>query len=122
MLTHQKFIKKSIKSPDETREFLHGSGSVKVMNLGDEVFGYFEFKPGWRWSKDVQPKVGGDSCQVTHNIFVMSGRMAVKMDDGTEIQIGPGDATFIAPGHDAWIVGNEPCICLDVTGARSYAT
>ncbi len=94
---------------------------MKVLELGEETLGYATFNPGWKWSKDIKPKVGGESCQVNHNIYVLSGRMAIVMEDGTAFEIGPGDASHIGPGHDAWIVGNEPCVCLDWTGARTYA-
>ena len=118
-LTH---VKKSISSPDEVREFPNGMGSMKVLELGHETLGYATFEPGWKWSKDMKSKAGTDSCQIMHNLYVVSGRMAVRMDDGNEFEIGPGDATFIAPGHDAWVIGNEPCVSLDWTGARTYAT
>jgi len=114
-------MKKSLKSPDEIREFPNGSGSMKVLELGREVIGYAEFKPGWMWSKDMKRRVGGDLCQVTHNMFVISGRMMIRMNDGTEFEMHQGDAAFIAPGHDAWVVGGEPCVTLDWTGARNYA-
>lgn len=117
----QTWTKKSISSPDEIREFPNGSGSMKVLDLGAETLGYATFNPGWQWSKDMKPKVGGESCQVVHNLYCISGRMAILMDDGTEFEIGPGDASFIAPGHDAWIVGDEPFVGLDWTGARTYA-
>ena len=115
------YAKKSITSPDEVREFPNGSGSMKVLELGDETLGYATFQPGWKWSKDMKAKAGTDSCQVTHHLYCISGSMTVRMDDGTEFEVGPGDACFIAPGHDAWIVGNEPFVGLDWTGARTYA-
>lgn len=121
MTATQTYAKKNISSPDEVREFPEGSGSMKVLELGQETLGYATFQPGWKWSKNMKPKVGGDSCQVTHNMYVLSGRMHISMDDGSEFEVGPGDACFIASGHDAWIVGDEPCVCLDWTGARTYA-
>lgn len=120
-VTTQTWKKKNIESPDEVREFPNDSGSMKVIDLGEETLGYVTFKPGWKWSKDMKPKVGGESCQTLHNMFCISGRMVVKMEDSTEFEVGPGDACFIAPGHDAWIVGDEPFIGLDWTGARTYA-
>lgn len=117
----QTYAKKSISNPDEIREFPNGSGDVKVLELGEETLGYYTFNPGWKWSTDMKPKVGGETCQVTHNLYVLSGRMAIRMEDGSEFEVGPGDASFIAPGHDAWIIGDEPCVCLDWTGARTYA-
>ena len=114
-------VTRSVRQPDETRDFLEGMGSMKVLELGDETLGYGTFEPGWQWSKHVKPKVGTETCQVVHNMFVVSGHMHVRMDDGDEFEIGPGDACFIAAGHDAWVIGEEPCVCVDWTGARTYA-
>lgn len=119
--TTETWIKKNVDSPDEVRQFPNGSGSMKVLELGEETLGYVTFNAGWKWSKDMQPKVGGDTCQTLHNLFCISGRMVVKMEDDAEFEVGPGDACFIAPGHDAWIVGDEPFVGLDWTGARTYA-
>jgi mannose-6-phosphate isomerase-like protein (cupin superfamily) len=121
MTQTQTHVTKHIDAPDEIRAFPNGSGSMKVLELGRETLGYATFLPGWRWSKDMKPMVGGHSCQVTHNLFVLSGRMHVAMDDGTDFEVGPGDAACIGPGHDAWTVGDEPCVSLDWTGARTYA-
>jgi hypothetical protein len=115
------WVKKNVGSPDEVREFPNGSGSMRVVQLGPETLGCATFKPGWRWSKDMKPRVGGESCQVSHSLYVVSGRMAIRTDAGAETEIGPGDAMYLPPGHDAWIVGDEPCVCLDWTGAKSYA-
>ncbi|HEY3354129.1 MAG TPA: cupin domain-containing protein [Polyangia bacterium] len=114
-------IKKSIKAPDEVREFPNGSGALRVMKLDDEDVGYGSFKPGWRWSKDMKAMAGTETCQADHHLYVLSGRMAVKMTGGGESEVGPGETAHIPPGHDAWVVGNEPCVVVDWTGARTYA-
>ena len=111
---------KSLDSPDETREF--ENGKMDVVNLGEVTVGRAVFEPGWRWSENVKPIAGTDSCQVPHVGYVVSGRMVVKMDDGTEHEFGPGDAGTIPPGHDAWIEGDEACVWLDFAGAEHYAT
>ncbi|MCW2974626.1 MAG: cupin [Thermoleophilia bacterium] len=121
MSTLQQHVTRNISSPDEIREFPHGSGELRVLDLGDEVLGHATFRPGWRWSNDMQETAGTHSCEVGHNLFVISGRMGIRMDDGSEFEIGPGDACFIAPGHDAWVLGSEPCVSVDWTGARTYA-
>jgi uncharacterized protein (TIGR02246 family) len=72
------------------------------------------FDPGWRWSSDVGPQVGTASCQAAHAGIVLSGRFAVRMDDGTQVELGPGEAHVVAPGHDAWVVGDEPCVLVDI--------
>ena len=110
---------KSLDSPDETREF--ENGKMDVVNLGEVTVGRAVFEPGWRWSENVKPIAGTDSCQVPHVGYVISGRMHVRMDDGTEHEFGPGDAGTIPPGHDAWIEGDEACVWLDFSGAEQYA-
>jgi mannose-6-phosphate isomerase-like protein (cupin superfamily) len=114
-----KTVHKSINKPDETRKF--EKGHMDVVKVGDLVFGKATFEPGWKWSTCVKPIAGTDSCMVHHNGFIVSGRMKIKMVDGSETEIGPGDVFVCPPGHDAWIVGNEPCIAYDFSGAASYA-
>ena len=112
--------KKSFESPDETRKF--DKGRVDVVTLGDHVFGRATFEPGWKWSECVKPIAGTDSCEAHHNGYIESGRMHVVMDDGGEVDLGPGDAFVIPPGHDAWIVGAEPCVAYDFApGIATYA-
>jgi hypothetical protein len=90
-----------------------------VVTIGDFTLGKGTFEPGWRWSEDDKPIAGTDSCQVRHTGCI-SGRMTVRMDDGTEATVGPGDVMLIEPGHDAWVVGEEPCVLYD-TGVAAYA-
>jgi hypothetical protein len=109
----------NIESPHETRPF-QAHGHMDVVTLGDFTLGRGTFDPGWRWSEDVKPIAGTDSCQTRHTGFCLSGQMAVTSDDGSEMTIGPGDVVVIEPGHDAWTVGDEPCVLLD-TGVAAYA-
>ena len=106
---------KNFDSQDETR------GRMDLVTMGGTTIGRGVFEPGWRWSKSVKPIVGTDTCQVAHTGYVISGHMHVVMDDGNEGDAGPGDAFLIAPGHDAWIVGDKPCVFLDIQGAPQYA-
>jgi hypothetical protein len=69
----------------------------------------------------VKPIVGTKSCMVNHNGYIQSGRMRIRMDDGTETEVASGDAFVCPPGHDAWVVGDEPCVAFDFTGAATYA-
>ena len=115
----QKMQGKSLDSPDEVRSF--EKGRMDVVTLEDVTVGRAVFEPGWKWSECVKPIAGTDSCQVAHVGYVVSGRMKVVMDDGTEREFGPGDAGTIPPGHDAWIEGDEPCVWLDFAGAEHYA-
>ncbi len=112
-------VNKNFNSPEETRKF--DKGHAHVLDLGGSLVMKARFEPGWRWSECVKPIAGGDSCQVSHLMYTLKGRMIIKMDDGTEIEVGPGDATFVPPGHDAWIVGDESFEAVDFQGAANYA-
>ena len=97
-------------------------GHALVGGAGAACFTKGVFEPGWRWSEDVKPIAGTDSCQTRHLGFVISGRMHITCDDGTEIEIGPGDAFDLPAGHDAYTLGDEPCVMVDVSPeATAYA-
>src|SRR5438270_9904710 len=102
--------KRSFDSPDETRPA--GSGQAQVVNVGDMALMQVTLQPGWRWSKDVKPIAHTDSCQAPHLIHMLSGQIHVVMDDGSEEEFGPGDLGIVPPGHDAWTVGDNPCVYL----------
>ena len=110
---------KSFSSPEETRTM--DKGKVEVLNLGSSQVMRATFEPGWKWSECVKPIAGTDSCQVAHLIYTISGKMVVRMDDGTEVKINPGDVTSIPAGHDAWIEGDESYVGIDFQGASQYA-
>jgi hypothetical protein len=109
----------SFEKPNETRSF--DKGRMDLITLGGVTMGRAVFEPGWKWSECVKPIAGTDSCQVGHIGYVISGRMHIVMDDGTEGDAGEGEMINITPGHDAWVVGNQPCVVLDIQGAASYA-
>ncbi|MEU6999775.1 cupin domain-containing protein [Nonomuraea sp. NPDC046570] len=111
---------KSIDKPDERRDF--HKGHLEVCNLTGMSFGIATFEPGWRWSESVKPIVGTESCEVHHNGLVLRGRLHIRMNDGTEAEIGPGELFVAPPGHDAWVVGDEQVITYDFAGgAAEYA-
>jgi hypothetical protein len=95
----------------DTRTFEHGR--VQIVKVGSTTIGRAQFEPGWRWSNDVKPIAGTDACMIHHKGYVISGRLHVVMDDGSEFEVGPGDADDIPPGHDAWVVGDEPYVGVD---------
>ena len=111
---------KNFDSPDETRPF-EGKGQAEVVNIGGRVVGKATFEPGWKWSNNVKPIAGTDSCEVSHLGYVISGRMKITMDDGSEAEIGPGDVMAIPPGHDGEVIGDEPCVSLDFGEFGDYA-
>jgi len=104
--------------PSDVRTFPRGR--VEVVELDDTVVGRMIYEPGWRWSVDVRPLAGTDSCQYHHLGLATSGRLRVQMPDGTELEIGPGDVFEIPPGHDAWVVGDEPWVSVDFEAMRTY--
>ncbi|HVM48945.1 MAG TPA: cupin domain-containing protein [Candidatus Acidoferrum sp.] len=117
--TTEKLQKKSLSRPDETRSF--EKGKVELVTVNRVTFGRAVLQPGWRWSACVRPLVNTTSCEAPHLQYHVAGRLHVKMDDGTEQEYGPGDVSFIPPGHDAWVVGNEPVVVVDISGMKDYA-
>jgi hypothetical protein len=105
--------------PNEVREF--PKGKVELINMNGVTFGRVVFEPGWRWSTHVRPIAGTPSCQAAHLGVQLSGIMHIVMDDGTEMDIGPGQVVNIPPGHDGWVVGKEPVVFIDITGMENYA-
>lgn len=113
--------RKSLNSPEETRPFEGGTGQVDLVSTSAGPVGRAVFQPDWRWSKHVGPIAQTDSCQSPHLGYCESGRMRVVMDDGQEMEVGAGDIFEIPPGHDAWIVGDQPCVVIDWQGFGGYA-
>jgi quercetin dioxygenase-like cupin family protein len=114
-------VRKSLDTPDETRPFEADAGQLELVNTEQGAIGRATFQPGWRWSEHVKPIAKTDSCQASHVGYFLSGRMKVVMDDGEEMEYGPGDYASMAPGHDAWIIGDEPCVFIDWQGFSDYA-
>ncbi len=106
---------KNLDTPDQKHGF--ENGDLNLVSPPGMTIARAVFQPGWRWSIDVKPAAGTDSCPAAHTGYVISGRFAVRMDDGTEAEFGPGDAHVVSPGHDAWVVGTEPCVIIDVAPA-----
>ena len=111
----------SFDKPEETRPFEQNKGHLDLVNMDAGPVGRAVFEPGWHWAEHVKPIAKTESCQSAHMGYCISGRMVVRMDDGTEKEIGPGDVVVIPPGHDAWVVGDEPCVQVDFTGMEVYA-
>ncbi len=111
--------KKSLNSPDEVRLF--DKGKVELVTLGGVTFGRAVLQPGWKWSTCVKPIAKTESCQAPHVQYHVSGRLKIVMDDGSQTELGPGDVSVIPPGHDAWVVGNEPAVVIDISGMKDYA-
>jgi quercetin dioxygenase-like cupin family protein len=111
--------RKTFDQPDEVRRFERGV--VEVVNVGDHSVARATFQPGWRWSEDVKPIAQTPLCDMEHELYFLSGGMRVRMEDGTEAEFKRGDVVHLMPNHDAWIVGDEPCVVLDWGAASTYA-
>lgn len=110
---------RNLADPDQIKEF--PKGKVEMVSAGGVTVGRVRYEPGWKWSEHVGAETGAKSCQVEHVVLVVSGRMAIVMDDGTEVEVGPGDVCAIPPGHDAWVLGDEPYVSLHFHGTEEYA-
>jgi hypothetical protein len=104
-----------VRTPEKTR--------VEVVRVGGTTAARYTFEPGWSWSECIKPVAGTESCQVRHVGVVRSGRCVVRHEDGTELELGAGNAYVIEPGHDAWVVGDDPFVTLEfeTPAAETYA-
>jgi hypothetical protein len=112
---------KGFDSPDETRT--PDKTRIEVVRLGGTTAARMAMDPGWKWSECIKPIAGTESCQARHVGVVQSGRLHVTHEDGTELDLGPGDAYVIEPGHDAWVLGDEQFVGFEFESrsAEEYA-
>jgi len=112
---------KSMDTPDETRT--PDKTMVSVVHLGPATVARMQLEPGWRWSECIKPVAGGESCQAAHLGYVVSGQIHIAGTDGSELDLGTGDTYRIEPGHDAWVLGDEPFVALEFESqtAETYA-
>ncbi|NEM96963.1 cupin domain-containing protein [Pontibacter burrus] len=110
---------KSFGTPDEVRDF--PKGKLELVKVGGALVGKATLEPGWRWSESVKPIAKTDSCQAAHFQYHIAGVLRVRMDDGTEFDCKAGDVSTLPPGHDAWVVGDEPVVLVDFQGMVDYA-
>ena len=111
--------KKTLNSPDEVRTF--EKGKLELASIGTVTFGRGVFQPGWKWSECVKPIVKTEYCEAPHVQYHVSGRLGVRMADGSEAEFGPGDIGMLPPGHDAWVIGDEEVVVIDISGMKEYA-
>ena len=111
---------KSFDSPDERRPF-EGKGHADVVTVAGHPVARGRFEPGWKWSTNLKPIAGTDSCEVSHLGYCVQGRMRIHMDDGGEYDISAGEAAAIPRGHDAEVIGDEACIWVDFGEISEYA-
>jgi len=112
-------VLKRFDAPDETRVF--EKGKFEIVRVGGMTIGRATYEPGWRWSLHVGKNTGQNMCEVEHVGLVVSGRATAAMRDGRVIEMCAGDVFYIAPGHDSWVVGDEPYVSLHLMGGEEYA-
>jgi hypothetical protein len=110
---------KSFDTPDETRT--PDKTKMDVLRLSGATVARITFQPGWKWSECIKPVAGTDSCQARHVGTIVAGRLYVVHNDGTEAEVAPGDAYVIEPGHDAWVVGDDPVVAFEFESAETFA-
>lgn len=69
----------------------------------------------------MKPIASSRNCEAPYYQYQVSGTLRVWMDDGTEFDCRAGDISLLPPGHDAWVVGNEPVVVVDFQGMVDYA-
>ena len=111
--------KKRLDAPDEVRTF--ENGKLELATVGTVTFARASFQPGWKWSESVKPIEKTEYCEVPHIHYHVSGRLRIRMADGSEEEFGPGDVGITPAGHDAWVVGDEPVVVIDISGMKEYA-
>jgi hypothetical protein len=118
MMRRMELSSKNFDRPDEVVEL---PGLLEeVVEVGGFVVGRETVEPGWRWSKDVKPVVGGEWCEAHHVGLTVSGRWGVVLKDGKTLEFRPGDVFDVPAGHDSWTIGDEPCVTLNWTGLRTF--
>ena len=112
-------VLKRFEKPDETLTF--EKGKFEIVHLGGMTIGRASYEPGWRWSEHVGKAKGEKLCTVEHVGIVVSGKSGLSMQDGTVREMKAGDIFYVAPGHDSWVIGEEPYVSIHLMGAGQYA-
>jgi hypothetical protein len=110
---------KSFDAPDEVREF--PKGQAEILQIGGGEVGRYTVEPGWSWSEHIKPVAGTELCEAPHFQYHVAGTLRIRMADGAEFDVGPGEVSVLMPGHDAWVVGDEPVTVIDWGGAHTWA-
>jgi hypothetical protein len=111
---------KRFDAPDETRTF--EKGRFELITVGGMLLGRATYEPGWKWSEHVGKAVGQKWCEVEHVGMVVAGTAVAAMRDGSIVEMKAGDVFYVAPGHDSWVIGDEPYVSIHLIGAAQYAT
>lgn len=111
-------ILKQFEHPDEVVTF--PKGKFEVVHVGGMTIGRATYEPGWRWSEHIGKAKGEKLCMVEHVGIVLSGKSGLSMQDGSVREMKAGDIFYVAPGHDSWVIGDQPYVSLHLMGAEQY--
>lgn len=114
-------MRRSFEEPDERTSLAGGRVRVDVVRIGEMPVKRVSHAPGWRWSEHSGPEVGAERCPDTHVGLLLAGRLGVELADGSSFEAGAGDVVVIPPGHDAWVVGDEPAVLVQFDEGASAA-
>jgi hypothetical protein len=117
-MDNRKLQIKNLSEADEVRNL--PKTKIEVANFNDTTIMRLTLQPGWKWSECVKPTVGTASCEAIHFNYIISGHLMIAMDNGVEKEVGPGDAAAVPSGHDAWVIGEEPCVAIDFSAGQIY--
>ena len=109
---------KSLERPEGTQVF--PKGRAETVRVGEFVVGRIVCEPGWHWNEQIRPVAGGESCQFHHLGVSLGGELRFRLDDGSEFSVVAGDVFDIPPGHDVWVVGDEPAVSIMWAGWRGF--
>ncbi len=111
-------VKNLNSSPDEVLNY--EKEKIEIVSIGDLTVASVTLQPRWSWEKHVKHRVNTKSCEIPHSSYIISGRVKTVMDDDTEVESGPGSVGVVEPGHNTWVVGNEPAVVIDFSGVKEY--
>ena len=115
----QTVVTKNLNSPDQTTPF--EKGMMETVTVAGITLHQMTFQPGWKWSDHIKPTVKTESCPKRHLMYMVSGKLKLVMNDGTQVELVPGDFTVIEPGHNAWVIGDEPVVALEMAAIENAA-
>ena len=99
---------KQLDEPDEIRQI--SNGTIRIYQMDDFVIGLMEFaRAGAGPPTSRRPPAPSGAC-IDHVGIVMSGRMGIRLADGTSQEIMAGTAYRDPARHDAWVIGDEPWV------------
>lgn len=91
-----------------------GGVQVDAVRTGDARVKRIVYSPGFRWSKDMKPITGTDQCMHAHVGFLARGQIHVEYPDGCVHEFAAPQVVAIDPGHDGWVVGDEPAVLIEI--------